>query len=184
MWTMKLLQLVILAALTLPRMAVAQYTDPAGNEEFGRSGERHPKGPPAKETPVITVVEIEGPLAPADFQKLFATTEEQTREYQQVFDSFTVATSEPRETAKHRLEQLGTATGRDSAAVDYYKERLKELSKTLREAQSRFDERMKRLLNKDQQKQYRDWRKRQDDLAKNSAVPTGNKRRGGRPAPQ
>src|SRR5262245_53827312 len=182
---MKPLYLMLLATLTAPGIALAQYTNPGGNDDFNRPGERHPNGPPpAKETPVITSVEIDGPLAPTDFQKVFATTEDQTREYQQVYDSFTVATSEPRETAKHRLEQLNTAMGRDSAAVDYYKERLKEISKILRQAQSRFDERMKGLLNKDQQKQYRDWRKKQEEVAKNSPVPGGNKRRGARPAPQ
>jgi Spy/CpxP family protein refolding chaperone len=176
---MKSLYFAVALALTLPATALAQYTEPGGNDDFNRPGERHPNGPPpAKESPVITSVEVDGPLPPADFQKVFSTTDAQTKEYQQVFDSFTVATAEPREAAKHRLAQLGTAMGRDSAAVDYYKEQLKDLSKSLRGAQSRFDERMKRLLNKDQQKQYRDWRKRQDDIAKNQPVPVPTKRKG------
>ena len=169
-------------ALWLPSQAQGQYTDPSGTDEFGRPGERHMNGPPVKENPVITAVEIDGPLQPPDFQKMFATTDDQTREYTQVFDSFTVATSEPREAAKHRLEQLGTAIGRDSAAVDYYRERLKELSKVLKEAQSRFDDRMKRLLSKDQQKQYREWRKRQEDSSRTTPVPSGRRRGGGRPS--
>jgi hypothetical protein len=51
--------------------------------------------------------------------------------------------------------------------VEYYRERLKELAKTLRDHQARFDDRMKKLLTKDQQKEYKNWRKQQDDAVKN-----------------
>jgi hypothetical protein len=68
------------------------------------------------------------------------------------------------------MEQLSAALGKDSAAVDYYRERIKELAKMLRDAQSKLDERLKKLLNKEQQKQYKDWRKKEDDAARQAPV--------------
>jgi hypothetical protein len=160
----------LLWALAAPAALTAQY--PMGIEddrEYGRDGGRNPSAMP-RQAPVISRVEMDGPLSPPDFQKLFALSDGQLREYTAVYDSFAVATDEPRAAALHRMEQLGKVVGRDTAAEAYYINHLKELGKTLRTAQSRFDDRMKKLLTKEQQKRYKDWRKREDDAAKESPM--------------
>lgn len=120
--------------------------------------------------PVITRVELAGPLPPAEFQQRFRLTPEQMAAYTAVYDSFATATNATRDSAQHRVDQLNQAFGRDSAAADYYRERLKQLGKTLRDAQSRLDDRLKRILSRDQQKQYRDWREEDEKAAKAEAT--------------
>ena len=164
----------VLAVLLLvfsARPALGQYPDGGvGNDgEFGHE-KRHMEGAPVRANPVITSVELDGPLHPEEFQKLFSLTAAQTTEYAQVFDSFMVATNDARDAARHRMEQLSAALGKDSAAVDYYRERIKELGKMLRDAQSKLDERLKKLLTRDQQKQYKDWRRKEEDAARQAPV--------------
>jgi Spy/CpxP family protein refolding chaperone len=163
--------LAVLLLLFSAHPALGQYPEGGmGNDgEFGHE-KQHLNGPPVRSNPVITSVELEGPLHPEEFQKLFSLSPAQATEYAQVFDSFMVATNDPRDAARHRMEQLSGALGRDSAAVDYYRERIKELAKMLRDAQSRLDDRLKRLLTKDQEKQYKDWRKKEDDTARQTPV--------------
>ena len=163
---MRTFALTALVLLGFHGSLLAQYPESPNDGGFDRRGDQKANEPAYKEPPVITDVELSGPLIPSDFQSMFDLSDDQMKVYQQVHDSFMVATKDVRDAAEHRVDQLGSAYGRDSAAVDYYKERLKELGKSLREAQIRFDERIKKLLNKDQQKRYKDWRKRQDEAAK------------------
>ena len=158
--------LLVALAIVPARPVAAQYPRPGGDEqEFGK-GRRIGNAPP-RAAPVISAVDLVGPPTPDEMQLMFKLTEEQAKQYTQVRDSFATVTKVDREAAQHRLDQLTNAVvSRDSAAVDYYRERLKELSKSLRDHQSRFDDRMKGLLNKDQQKEYKNWRKSQEEAAK------------------
>jgi Spy/CpxP family protein refolding chaperone len=149
------------AALLFPTLALAQYPDPMGNDGFGQP-RRADDSLFMRTAPVITNSQLRGPVPPAELAQIMTLSEAQQTEYRQVFDSSMAATREYREAAQRRFEQLGQAVGRDSAAVDYYRERLKELGKTLKDAQSRFDDRVKKFLSKDQFKQYREWHKKQE----------------------
>jgi len=167
---MRLFLAAVFLLLSVARPVLAQYPDGMGNDGEFERGKPHPEGVPVRSNPVITSVELEGPLHPEEFARIFSLSADQTKEYAQVFDSFTVATNDTRDAARHRMEQLSAALGKDSAAVDYYRERIKELAKMLRDAQSKLDERLKKLLNKEQQKQYKDWRKKEDDAARQAPV--------------
>jgi len=152
-----------LLLLFIPCTASGQYPDMMGGQEMGRE---QPKSAPAGE-PIITMVELRGPLPAPEFREMFKLNDEQAQQYAAVYDSFTVLTKPSRDEANRRMEQLGLAvTKRDSAAAQYYAEHLKELGKNLRAQQSRFDDRMKKLLSKDQQKAYKTYRKEQDEAAR------------------
>ena len=152
---------VLAVALVLPAVALAQYPDAMGNDGFGQP-RRADDSLLFRAAPVITNTQLRGPLPPAAFLQIIALSEMQQVEYAAVFDSATAATRETREAAQRRFEQLGQAVGRDTAAVSYYRDRLKELGKLLKDAQSRFDDRLKKLLTKEQFKQYKDWRKKEE----------------------
>jgi hypothetical protein len=149
--------------LFLPGLALAQYPGAMGGQETGRD---QPLSVPPRE-PIITIVELRGPLPTVEFRDMFKLTDAQAQQYGAVYDSFTVATKTNRDEANHRMEQLNLAvTKRDSAAVDYYAEHLKDLGKNLKTQQSRFDDRVKKLLTKDQQKEYKEYRKKQEEGAR------------------
>ena len=165
---------ILVVVLVLPSAALAQYVDPmTGNgraEDYARARPMNL----LRDDPIITEVELRGPLPAPSFQSVFKLTDEQTGLYAAVLDSFTTVTKAEREDARHRVEQLGAAiTKRDSAAAEYYRDHLKLLGKSLKAAQSRFDERLKKLLTKDQEKEYRTYRKKQDEAAR--AAPPGTK---------
>jgi Spy/CpxP family protein refolding chaperone len=152
---------VLAVALLFPAGVLAQYPDAMGNDGFGQP-RRADDSLLFRAQPVITNTQLRGPLPLAAFQQIIPLSEAQQVEYTAVFDSASAATREPREAAHKRFEQLGQAVGRDTAAVGYYRDRLKELGKMLKEAQSGFDDRMKKLLTKEQFKQYKDWRKKEE----------------------
>jgi Spy/CpxP family protein refolding chaperone len=122
------------------------------------------------------VVNLAGPAAVEELPKALALTDDQAKEYTAIRDSFVAATQTERDAARHRVEQLtGAVVGRDSVAAEYYRERLKELNRSLKEQESKFDERIKKLLTKNQQKEYRDWRRKQEDAARNPGKPEGGR---------
>jgi Spy/CpxP family protein refolding chaperone len=160
-----------LLLISLTGMARAQYPDPMGRdpsqEDFAR-GRNVPAG-----DPLITMVELRGPLPTAEFQRMFKLTETQAIDYDSVYMSFIALTRADRAEANRRMEQLGTAvTKRDSAAVQYYAEYVKDLGKRLRNQQSKFDDQVKKLLDKDQQKEYKSYRKKQDEAARARPEPS------------
>jgi len=159
----------------IPRAALGQYPRGQGGDDFNHGRPAAPSEPPRTGS-VISNADVTGPLGTEDFQKKFSLTDAQAKEYAQAYDSLAAATKADREAARHRLSQLNAAVvARDADAMEYYRDRLKELAKTLKEQQSKFDERMKKLLTKDQLKDYKAWRKQQDDAEKNPAQPERKK---------
>jgi len=171
MTTLRQLVSFVVACAAATSTAAAQYPRPGGDDaEFG-PGRRAPNGFPRSE-PTISVVNLAAPPAADELPKEMALTDDQAKAYTAIRDSFVTATQSERDAARHRMEQLtGAVVGRDSAAADYYRERLKELNKSLKDQQSKFDEQVKKLLTKKQQKEYRDWRRRQEETARTPGRP-------------
>ena len=106
-------------------------------------------------------------MTPTDFQHMFGLTDDEAKRYGQVRDSFAAATQLQRDSARRELERLREAAlTSDTPGTEYHTERLKELSKFLKEEQGKFDDRVKRLLTKDQAKEYESWRKQVNDAPK------------------
>ena len=172
MTTLRHLILFVVSCAAAPSIAAAQYPRPGGDDaEFG-SGRRSPNGGFPRSEPTISVVNLAAPPSAEQLPKEMALTDDQAKAYTAIRDSFVTATQSERDAARHRMEQLtGAVVGRDSAAADYYRERLRELNKSLTDQQSKFDEQVKKLLTKKQQKEYRDWRRKQEETARNPGRP-------------
>lgn len=163
--------LVALFLTAFPAVLHAQYEDP----QAGYAGDPTRRPLVVRPEPIITNVELRGPLPAVEFRDIFKLTDSQAELYRAVLDSFNVLTKADRESANRRMELLGLAVvKRDSAAAVYYADQLKKLGKVLRGQQSKFDDKVKKLLDKDQQKAYKDYRKKQDEDARK---PPDEKRR-------
>src|SRR6266508_3767675 len=108
-----------------------------GQNGYHGGGQSGRYGPPA---PKLPGVELVGPLDTALARSTLTLTPDQATRYQQVYDSFMVATRPQRDSA--------------NAAIAKMKDR-----------QDRFEGDLRRFLNGDQVKAYKKWREDQDQAA-------------------
>ena len=149
---------VFLAAtlLLLPCAAWGQ----GGYRGGGQSGRY---GPPA---PKLPGVELVGPLDTALARSTLTLTPDQATRYQQVYDSFMVATRPQRDSANAAIAKMNERLDDgDRAAAMLYVEQLQDLGKNLKDRQDRFEGDLRRFLNGDQVKAYKKWREDQDQAA-------------------
>ncbi len=147
---------VFLAAtlLLLPCAAWGQ----GGYRGGGQSGRY---GPPA---PKLPGVELVGPLDTALARSTLTLTPDQATRYQQVYDSFMVATRPQRDSANAAIAKMNERLDDGDRAM-LYVEQLQDLGKNLKDRQDRFEGDLRRFLNGDQVKAYKKWREDQDQAA-------------------
>jgi len=154
--------ILLFLVVALPSLAAGQI----GGGARSRGGFDRPK-PSSAPTAPVSEAQLDGPMTPTDFQHMFGLTDDEAKRYGQVQDSFAAATQLQRDSARRELERLREAAlTSDTPGTEYHTERLKELSKFLKEEQGKFDDRVKRLLTKDQAKEYESWRKQVNDAPK------------------
>src|SRR5882762_5298825 len=145
----------VTASLLLPSVAWGQG--------YGRSGSLSQStryGPPA---PKMPGVELVGPLDTARARVMLNLTADQSTRYTQVYDSFMVATRPERDSANAAIAKMNEKLdGGDRAAALFYAERVQDLGKSLRDRQDRFEGDLRRFLNGDQVKAYKQWREGED----------------------
>jgi 2-iminobutanoate/2-iminopropanoate deaminase len=145
----------VAALLLLPSVAWGQG--------YGRGGSLSQPtryGPPA---PKMPGVELVGPLDTARARVMLNLTADQSTHYTQVYDSFMVATRPERDSANAAIAKMNEKLdGGDRAAAMFYAERVQDLGKSLRDRQDRFEGDLRRFLNGDQVKAYKQWREGED----------------------
>jgi len=108
-------------------------------------------------------VELVGPLDTARARVMLNLTADQSTRYTQVYDSFMVATRPERDSANAAIAKMNEKLdGGDRAAAMFYAERVQDLGKSLRDRQDRFEGDLRRFLNGDQVKAYKQWREGED----------------------
>src|SRR5690349_2298634 len=137
--------------LLLPSIARAQY--------------RGMGGPPSYRPPVpkLPGVELAGPLDSGLARTLLKLSDSQATRYDQVYDSFMVATRPQRDSANAAVQKMNELldTG-DRPAALYYVDQLDELGKFLRDRQERWENDLKKFLSGDQVNQYKKWKDGED----------------------
>src|SRR5467141_1709034 len=133
-----------------------------GQGGYGRSGSlSQPRyGPSA---PKLPGVELVRPLDTALARVMLNLTADQSTRYRQAYDSFMVATRPERDSANAAIAKMNEKLdGGDRAAAMFYAERVQDLGKSLRDRQDRFEGDLRRFLNGDQVKAYKQWREGED----------------------
>jgi hypothetical protein len=134
--------------------AAAQYSDDPGQGQYGGHGGRmHGMGrggsPP---DPVV----LQGPPAPADFQKLVRLPDAKLAGYQTLYDHLMTETKPQRDSLAALRSGMGDSEDRSS-----FQERrqiFQPLSQELTRRQAAFDDALKDMLDKGQWKRYQKWR--------------------------
>lgn len=137
--------------LLLPSIARAQY----------RGMGAPPSYRPA--VPKLPGVELAGPLDTGLARTLLKLSDSQATRYDQVYDSFMVATRPQRDSANASVQKMNELldTG-DRPAALYYVDQLDDLGKFLRDRQERWENDLKKFLSGDQVNQYKKWKDGED----------------------
>lgn len=118
------------------------------------------------EAPELPGPELGGPPDTSDMRRLFSLSDEQTGRYATARDSFMLAAKPQRDSAFATQDVMyQRLEGGDRVAALFYAERLRELGKSLKQRQDRFESRLFDILSRDQVRAYRDWKKEQEALA-------------------
>ena len=129
--------------------AVAQYTDGGRMLGMGRA------------TPPDPVV-LQGPPAPANFQKLVQLPDAKLAGYQNLYDRFMAQTKPQRDSLVALRNGMGGAGGgadsNDRSSFEHRREVFMPLAQELTERQAAFDDAVKDMLDKAQWKRYQKWR--------------------------
>ena len=146
----------LILALAAPA-AAAQYSDDPGQGQYGRHGGRmHGMGRGG--TPPDPVV-LQGPPAPADFQKLVQLPDAKLAGYQNLSDHLMEQTKPQRDSLAALRNGMGDSEDRSS--FEQRREIFQPLSQELTRRQAAFDDALKDMLDKDQWKRYQKWREDQ-----------------------
>ena len=158
---------ILVLAISFPSVAAAQVGGRGGYGGRGRDdSQRRNVDVQPTEAPV-SEAQLDPPMAPADFRQMFKLSDDQAKQYAQVYDSFTTVTKAQRDSAHRALDRLrAAALSGDRGGIDFHVDLLKDFSKALKNEQRTFDERMKKMLTKDQAKEYNNWRKRVESAPK------------------
>jgi hypothetical protein len=141
----------LILALAAPA-AVAQYSDDPG-QQYGRHGGGM-RGM-TRGTPPDPVV-LQGPPAPADFQKLAQLPDAKLSGYQGLYDRFMAETKPQRDSLAALRGGMGDSDDRSS--FQERREIFMPLSQELTRRQGAFDDALKDMLDKEQWKRYQKWR--------------------------
>lgn len=135
--------------------AAAQYSDDPGQGQYGRHGGRMHGMGMGRGTPPDPVV-LQGPPAPADFQKLVQLPDGKLPEYQSLYDHLMTQTKPQRDSLAALRTNMGDSDDRTS--FQERREIFQPLSQELTSRQAAFDDALKDMLDKDQWKRYQKWR--------------------------
>ena len=147
-------------ALAAP-VAAAQYSDDPGQQQGGHRGRMHGQGRGTPPDPVV----LNGPPAPADFQKLVQLPPDKVPGYQGLYDRFMAETKPQRDSLAALRGGMG---GGDSGGRESFQQRrdvFMPLSDELTRRQAAFDDALKDMLEKDQWKRYQKWRDEERKVA-------------------
>ena len=134
-----------------------------GQGGYGRGGSLSQPTRYGPAAPKMPGVELVGPLDTARARVMLNLTADQSTRYTQVYDSFMVATRPDRDSANAAIAKMNEKLdGGDRAAAMFYAERVQDLGKSLRDRQDRFEGDLRRFLNGDQVKAYKQWREGED----------------------
>lgn len=151
-----------LVALAVPGTALAQRGGMGGGMGGAGGFGRQPQFP----VPELPGPELDGPPDSTTARQLFGLSDDQSRRYALVYDSFMVATHPQRDSARALLaimrDKLDVG---DRAAALFYAERAQRISKGLKERQSKFEAQLPKILSGDQVKQYKKWKKEEEQTA-------------------
>jgi enamine deaminase RidA (YjgF/YER057c/UK114 family) len=118
------------------------------------------------EVPELPGPELDGPPDSSTMRDLFDLSDEQTARYALSRDSFMLATKTTRDSARATQDIMyQRLDGGDRVAAVFYASRLRELGNHLKDRQEKFEDRLSRVLTRDQMRAYRDWMKEQERLA-------------------
>jgi hypothetical protein len=143
--------------------AAAQYSDDPGQRQYGGHGGRMHGMGMGRGTPPDPVV-LQGPPAPADFQKLVQLPDAKLPGYRNLFDHLMEQTKPQRDSLAALRNGMGDSG--DRASFQERREIFQPLSQELTRRQAAFDDALKDMLDKDQWKRYQKWR---DDQRKAAA---------------
>jgi 2-iminobutanoate/2-iminopropanoate deaminase len=141
-----------LCVALLVQGAAAQYG--GGRREGGMGGYR-PEQEPA---PPLPGAVMDGPPDSATARSALALTDSQAVRYTALYNAFMAATKSSRDSAQTARDKMNDrlATG-DRAAATFYAQRIQDIGRSLRDRQDKFDDSLKGVLSKDQQKAYKKW---------------------------
>jgi hypothetical protein len=152
--------LVLLALTMAAPAAVAQYSDDPGQRQYGGHGGRmHGMGHGTPPDPVV----LQGPPAPADFQKLVQLPDAKLPGYQTLYDHLMAETKPQRDSLAALRNGMGDSGDRSS--FQERREIFQPLSQELTRRQAAFDDALKDMVDKDQWKRYQKWRDEQRKAA-------------------
>ncbi len=141
-----------MASFLITLLAATPATAQGGYGPAGPPGGGPPGG---RRGPQFDLLALEGPVTPAEFEKVTGATPEQKAEYATLFDSFQKDTRATRDSAKLAQQNIRAALdhGRREALPPLFAT-LNSTGKTLDTKLKAFDEQVKKLLPKDQWKKY------------------------------
>lgn len=143
----------LILALAAPA-ALAQYSDDPGQGHYGRHGGRmHGMG--RRGSPPDPVV-LQGPPAPADFQKLVQLPDAKLPGYQNLYNHLMDQTKPQRDSLAALRNNMGDSNDRSS--FQERREIFQPLSQELIQRQAAFDDALKDMLDKNEWKRYQKWR--------------------------
>jgi len=133
----------------------------AGDQDAPRTTQ--PFGP----QPEVPGPELEGPPDSTTLRQLIGVNDEQAKRYAQVYDSFMVATRPQRDSAHTADRRVREALAKQELdAMEFHSERLRGLDRYLRDRQKKFDDGLSVIFTSQQMKDYRKWKKAQEEAAK------------------
>ncbi len=142
----------------------------AAQSRGGGRGRANPSIPTdlATPPPELPGPELEGPPPPEEFQQIFKLTDEQAAKYAAARDSFMTATQMQRDSAHAAQARMHEAQqARKASVAQSERARLMDHDRPLKKAQAQFDNLvLKSLLTKEQAADYKEFRKKQEELAK------------------
>jgi enamine deaminase RidA (YjgF/YER057c/UK114 family) len=131
---------------------------------FGGMGGRGTGGPAL--APDVPGYEVDGPPDSALATVLMHLKPAEASRYAQLRDSFMLATKSLRDSAKDiRTEMYARLDGGDRDAANYALEQLRRLGKSLKDQQNKFEDRLPKILTGDEMKDYKKWKKDQEQEA-------------------
>ena len=135
---------------------------PGGGAWDGGAGRGMGPGRPSFDVSDLpTPEDIDGPPTPGTFKQLVSLTDQQTERYTRSWDSLMAETKAQRDSARDARDAMRSAfRQRDRDAAQDQAKVLSRLGKDLKKRNDAFDKSLS-FLNKDQQKQYEDYKKEQ-----------------------
>ena len=163
----------LVALYALPSIVSGQVPGrfpPGGGRGSGR-GAGDQDGPrttqPFGPQPEVPGPELEGPPDSTTLRQLIGVNDEQAKRYAQVYDSFMVATRPQRDSARTADRRVREALAKQELdAMEFHSERLRGLDRYLRDRQKKFDDGLSVIFTSQQMKDYRKWKKAQEEAAK------------------